>query len=390
MNPALPKNIEKLHESRKGGVKVIITYASAGAGHFKAAEAIYDCFKKQHKEIDVEIVDILKKTNVLFRLSYTLGYSFLINHAVFLWRLAFLATYVGFLRRFTRPIALVINRLNAKSLSWFLEQESPDFVISTHFLPSEISARLKKTGKINSKIISVVTDFGIHPFWISRGTDIYIVASDYTKEQLIKEGIEEDGIKVLGIPVHSKFLGQFEKASLCKKLGIVPDRFTVLLVIGSFGIGPIEEIVGLLHREAQVLVICAKNRNLFKKLKNKKYPNLTVLGFVENVQELMAVSDVIITKPGGMTVSELLAMELVPIFISAIPGQETANAEVMKNYGIGITADNPGDVRDAVIGLRNNPDKLEVMREKIRMIKRPFAAEEICNVVCSNSIGAGS
>ena len=390
MNPALPKNIEKLHESRKGGVKVIITYASAGAGHFRAAEAICDYLKNQDKGIDLKLVDILQKTNVLFKASYTFGYPFLINHAVFLWRLVFWVTGLKLLRRFTRASVSLIDRFNTGNFREFLTKENPDFIISTHFLPSAIATNLKRTGKINSRAISVVTDFGIHPFWISEGTDIYIVASSYTKQLLMLEGVEEERIKVLGIPIHPKFSRQYDRGQLSKKMGIEQNRFTVLVVTGSFGIGPVEGIVDLLHKDVQILVVCARNRRLFKRLKNKNYPSVRIFGFIENIQELMAVSDMIITKPGGMSISELLVMELVPIFISAIPGQETQNVEAMKRYGIGTIAKKPADIRSSVLNYRNNLDKLKGIKEKIKGIKKPFASQGLYNVICQGSVRAGS
>lgn len=371
-------------------MRIIIAYASAGAGHFKAAEAIYDYFRRQHKDIDVKIVDALEKAGVLFRSSYTFGYSFLINHAVFLWRWAFLATHLRFLRRFTKPVASLVERLNTKAFGIFLEKENPDFIIATHFLPPAIAAYLKKKGKIKSRLITVITDFGIHAFWISAGTDTYVVASDYTKELLMSEGIGERNIKVLGIPVHSKFLRRYEREALCRELAIEKNKFTILILTGSFGIGPVEETVDLLYREVQILVVCAKNKGLFKRLRDKNYPNVAVFGFVENIQELMAVSDLIITKPGGLSISELLAMELVPVFISAIPGQETENIEAMKRYGIGISAGNAAEIREIVLDYFLHPDKLGLAKEKVRAIKKPFATSELYDVICQSSAGAGS
>ena len=370
-------------------MKIIITYASAGAGHFKAAEAIYYYFKEQHKEIEVEIIDVVQKTNALFRLVYTFGYSLLINHALFLWRLAFLLTYARLLRKGTRVAASFIHRLNSKALSRFLKQENPDFIISTHFFPSEIAAHLKKNRKIRSRVISVITDFGVHPFWVSEGTDSYVVASEYTKKILMLEGIDETRIRLLGIPIDPKFLHRRQRGDLCKKISIEQGRFTVLIVSGSFGIGPVEEIVDLLYKEVQILVVCARNKNLFARLKNKNYPQVLVYGFVENMQDLMAASDVIITKPGGMSISELLVMELVPIFISAIPGQETENIKAMEEYGIGVTARNAGEIRSIVLDYLGNPDKLNSIREKIKEIKRPYAVQELGNAVCADSIRAG-
>jgi len=365
----------------------MVVYASAGAGHFKAAEAIYKCLKDRHKDVDARLIDILDNTSFFFRLSYTTGYSFLINHAVFLWKVAFYATEVSFLRRLTRAIARFLNRLNTKKFINLLCREKPDLIISTHFLTSEISAYLKNNKKINSKLTTVITDFGVHPFWISRGTDFYIVASDFTKKIMTDYGIEESKVKALGIPIDKKFLKEYDRGALCDKLGIDKNKFTALIVTGSFGMGPIEEIVELLHGEVQLLVVCANNKRLYKKLKEKNYPDCSVFGFVDNVQELMSAADIIITKPGGLTSSEVLAIGIVPIFISAIPGQETENVKALEKYGVGLSVKNIRDIKKIVLDYKNNPEKFRKNKENINAIKKPHATEEICNVVCQGSTG---
>ena len=310
-------------------MKIIIAYATAGTGHLRAAEAIYNYFKENCPHQDLKIIDALQKTNFIFRKFYSYGYLFLVNHALWLWRFAFWLTSIKCLRPTTNFLISVINRLNAKNFSNFLIQEKPDFIISTHFFPSEIATRLKKFNKLNSKLVTVITDFGIHPLWISAGTDMYIVASRFSKEQLILAGVQENSIKDFGIPIDTKFSKQYEKNILCKKFNIEPNKLTILITTGSFGIGQIEEIVDSLYKEVQILVVSAHNKILYARLKKRNYSSVRVFGFIDNMQELMAVSDMIITKPGGLTIAESLAMGLLPIFITAIPGQETENAKIL-------------------------------------------------------------
>lgn len=366
-------------------MKIIIVYASAGTGHFKAAEAIYNFFKQKDKNLELKLIDALQYSNFFFSNIYSYGYSFLVRFAPCLWSLAFYITYARPLRRITKIVSFIIDRFNVKRFTQILIRESPDFIISTHFLPSEVCAELKRNQKINSKLITVITDFGVHPFWIDKRVDIYVVASDFTQEKLALEGIKREQIKALGIPIDFKFLRQHKKDDICEKIGIAPDKFTVLVVTGSFGIGPIEEIVNLLYKDAQILVVCAKNKRLFTRLKNKNYPQVKAFGFIDNIQELMAVSDIIITKPGGLTISEILAMELVPIFISAIPGQEVENVKVLERYGVGLKVNKLKEIKDMVLDYRDNPDKLSRMRENIKKIKKPFAAEELYNAICQSS-----
>ena len=369
-------------------MKIIIAYASAGTGHRRAAQALYNYFKENCSTRDLKIIDALQKTNFIFRNLYSCGYLFLVNHALWLWHFGFWLTSIKAFRPITGILISIINRLNTKDFSEFLIQEEPDFIISTHFFPLEIATYLKRIQKLKSKLVSVITDFGIHPFWILGGTDMYIVASDSSKEQLILEGVRENKIKDFGIPIDSKFLKQYERDILCKKFALEPNKFTILISTGSSGIGKIEEIVDSLYKEVQILVVSAHNKILYESLKKKNYPKVRVFGFIDNMQELMAVSDIIITKPGGLTISESLAMGLLPIFITAIPGQETENAKILAKKSIGLNLKDVASLKDTVLDFRNHPEKLESMKEKIRELKRPFALKELCNVICQGSFRA--
>jgi processive 1,2-diacylglycerol beta-glucosyltransferase len=159
---------------------------------------------------------------------------------------------------------------------------------------------------------------------------------------------------------------------------------------GSFGIGPMEKIVEALHKDVQLLVVCAKNDKLAMKLSQRNFPGVKVFGFVDNADELMAVSDLIITKPGGLSTSEILVMELAPIFICAIPGQEMGNVRALASSGIGIELGNVDRIKKAVLEYKEHPEKLFTIKERIRGVRKPDAAEEICNVVCQGSGGLSS
>jgi len=258
-------------------VKVLIIHASAGAGHRRAAEAIYNYLKENSPDLDLVLLDALDKTNALFRFDYTKGYSFLINYATRLWHWAFLATDSKFLRPISRTLARVINCINSQRLIYYFICQNPDVIVSTHFLPSELAADLKRRHKISSKLITVITDYGVHPFWISAGTDLYVVASDFTRDRLVMEGVEVEKIRVLGLPFDPKFLRHFDRKIVCQKIGIDPKQFTVLLMTGSFGLGPLEEIVEALHKDCQVLVVCAGNKKIYARLLKRNLENVRFL-----------------------------------------------------------------------------------------------------------------
>lgn len=362
-------------------MKIIIVYASTGAGHRKAAEAVYHSLKQKPQFPDIKLIDVLDKTNPIFKNIYVYGYLFLINYVKWLWSIFFKITSARPLRGINNAYAYSIAWLNSAEFREFLIQEQPDTVISTHFLPSQIVSCLKRKNRLKSKLITVITDFAVHPFWITDGTDIYVAASSFTKDILLSKGIAQECIKEFGIPVDLKFTKQYEKTQLYEKLGLKPDEFTVLITTGSFGVGPVEKIVDLLHKHTRIMVVCANNKWLYKTLKYRNYPDVKLFGFVDNMHELMAVSDIVIAKPGGLTISEILCMERVPIFIWPIPGQETGNLKAMESYGIKNYARRIEDIRALVLDYKLHPDKLDKIREIIKQIKEPSAVEDLYNVI---------
>lgn len=362
-------------------MKVLITYASAGAGHRRAAEAVYDYLKSNRKDLELELVDILPQAVWFFRFCYNFGYPFLVHYATWLWDFFFWLTEFSLTRRLSRKTSFLVNYFSCRKFVRYLKKENFDFVISTHFLNSELAANLKLKNKIRSKLITIITDFGVHPFWVCEGTFLYIAASGLTKNRLLRMGVEEQRIKEFGIPIASGFLKIRDRAQLAEKLGIEAGKFTVLVMTGSFGVGPLEEIAGSLCADAQVLVVCGRNKKLFKRLEKKNLSNVLAFGFINNTEELMAVSDAIVTKPGGLSIAELLNMELFPVFIAAIPGQERENVRILAGYGAGCAPKNIRQIKDVVLELKNNPQRAEELKQKIREIKKPFACQELANVI---------
>jgi len=379
-------------------MKIVIAYTSAGSGHVKAAEAIQSYFSSRDAGHDIQLIDVLEESPFLFRKAYASGYSFLVSHAQWLWKLLFHITAQRKLQPTIDKMRKFQNQANVRNFVRFVLKSRPDVIICTHFLPAAVVSYMKEANQIRSRLVTVITDFGVHPFWLYDSTDLYCVASTHTRKHLIELGAPEDKIKVTGIPIGEKFQKKYDRESLCEKLGLAPD--IVLLMTGSFGIGPLERVVASLNRHAQLLVVCARNKRLFKKLNAKRYAQTRVFGLVENIEELMSVSDMIITKPGGLSIAELLCMELPPVFISAIPGQEHENVKILEEYGIGEsvlarpalkkqlrrrvgrTVVDAFAVKRKVLEYIKHPQKLKDMKEKIRRIKKPYAAEELYREVC--------
>ncbi len=356
-------------------MKILIVHATAGAGHKRAAEALYQGFKEKTGD-QVFIVDVLDCTNPFYKKSYQNVYTFLITKLSWAWGFFFALADLPFLRPVVRVLRRFVNHLNAKPFEQFLKNEQFDFIFSAHFFSNEVAAFMKRQGAIQSKIISVVTDFDVHSMWLAEGIDCYAAASDFTAKKLVSLGIEENKILVSGIPTDKKFTLPYNRDDLQNKFQLKKNLFTILVATGSFGIGPIKEIIAQLQ-EYQVLVVCGNNKNLFNELNQIKGVNHKVYGLVNNMDELMTVADAMITKPGGLSISEALIKGLPLIFFSAIPGQETGNVSVLKQCGIGISGRGVEEIIDEVKKLSGQKDYYEQAKQNTRQLAKPSAVSDI-------------
>ncbi len=360
-------------------MKVLVVYATAGAGHRKAAEAIYHGLKMSSLNCDVVLVDSLDYTNPFFRKAYGGVYTFLITWTPALWGFFFALLDIPFLRPAVRALRRVYNYINARPFEAYLQKQHFDYIISTHFLGNEVAAALKRSGKIRPVIIGVVTDFDVHSIWLADGIDCYAVASPWTAEKIISMGVPKEKVAVTGIPTHENFSRKKDVAQLRTKMNMKQDRFTVLIATGSFGIGPIEAILEEI-KDFQVAVICGHNKSLYNRLKSRASDTIKIFGLVNNMDEMMGLSDVMITKPGGLSISEALVSNLPMIFFNAIPGQESNNVKVLASYGVGMSGLSIPQMREKLKHLESSADEFAEVKERIQTLARPDAVKAILSL----------
>ena len=360
-------------------MKILVIYATAGAGHRKAAEAVYEGIKA-HTEHEVVLIDSLDYTNKFYKKFYSQGYTFVVTYAPWLWGFLFELIDLPFILPLVRLAHRLQNFLNAEKLAdYFIEQDF-DYIITTHFFPCEVSSYLKRKGVIRSKVICSVTDYDVHNIWLSKGVDTYLAATDLTARRLKEYGIAEQNIAIVGIPTNEKFSSHNDINALKERLGLLTDEFTVLVATGSFGIGPIEEIVQRVMG-CQILVVCGHNKELYNRLKPKENDIHKIFGLVNNMDELMAVSDVMVSKPGGLSISEALVSQLPLIFFNAIPGQETNNIQMLNAYGVGHNTSDVREIARVVEDLRKDAERLEAEKARIKSLAKPHAVKDIISLL---------
>lgn len=364
--------------------KILIVYATAGIGHKKASMAVKEAYDEMKLPgAEVTLIDALDYTNGFFKWAYLQAYLLMVNKLPTFWGLSYYLTDLPFVDLFVSHIRRLNNWANSKRLVKYISDTKPDVIISTHFFASEVIADLKQKNLIESRLITIVTDYRLHAWWVCEGTDAYIVAGEDTRRDLEGRKVDPAKIKVMGIPIEPIFSKTLDRPRIFKETGLRDDLFTILVIGGGFGVGPIEGIVKVMAqipRELQTVVVCGHNEELARKiqsLKDEYKLNMKVLGFIDDVYEYMDISDILISKPGGITVSESLAKEIPLVVISPILGQETRNSAFLVKNNAAVTVKRLDDLKAALEGLITDPVKLDQMKESIKKIKKPYAAYDV-------------
>ncbi|MCM8781543.1 MAG: hypothetical protein NC828_00580, partial [Candidatus Omnitrophica bacterium] len=262
----------------------------------------------------------------------------------------------------------------------FLCNFNPDVVIATHFLASDVISNLKKVDRLKTKLITCVTDFRMHSFWFAEQTDYFCVGFLETQMDLIRKwGVSPKKINIVGIPIHSKFYEAKNKEDVCNRLHLSKEVFTILITGGGFGVGPIKDLLKVLIRMKdpfQILIVCGHNAKLREEIDKVithtvRLPTIVkTFGFVDYIDELMSISDVCITKAGGLISSEALAKELPLIISSPIPGQEGRNCRLLLLNKAAFRLNRTSQLKKIIKKIYSNDRLRRTLIENIRKIKK--------------------
>jgi processive 1,2-diacylglycerol beta-glucosyltransferase len=369
-------------------MKILIATVTVGAGHFQAAAALEEAWRPSRPRDTVQRLDVLEFTPKLYRKVYLEGYLRLVAHAPELWGLMFDKTDNPVLMRKLTRLRRTLAKFTAPKFSRLVKRFQPDAVLCTHFMPLEILGRLKARAETRGErppfIASVVTDFEAHALWMEAGVDLYCVATEETQARLVARGVAPESVVVTGIPVARKFSRPVNVAEVRKSLGLRDDLPVLLVLSGGFGMGPVSAILGELNkltRPVQIVVVCGRNEGLQRELAvlERRHPT-HVLGFVMNMHELMAASALVLTKPGGLTSSEALAVGRPIYVLNPIPGQEAANSDFLLEHGVAAKVNRLEDLPFRLEKLLGSP-RLVGMARAARKLGRPDAAAEVCRQV---------
>jgi processive 1,2-diacylglycerol beta-glucosyltransferase len=366
-------------------MKILLASVSIGAGHNRAAEAISVAFQQLAPKTELKHIDSLDYLNPAYRKIYSGGYLALVKHFPKILGMIYKRTGKS---TFTSPAArlrISADHFNSRKFTRLLNEYKPDLVVNTHFLAPELVASLTIRKKTNIPQVTCITDFTAHSFWVNPYVDRFYVGAEIVKQELIKQNIPADRIRITGIPILSLFSHKSNRIEAELHFGIEPGRISILILNGSLGIGNVGELVRTIQNirtkvPIQFVIVTGKNTKLKMQLEqasiNSRIP-LHILGFTDEMHLLLDAVDIVVTKAGGMTISECLAKGLPMMIVDPIPGQEEKNAEYVVSNRAAIAVKKLADLPQQLTRLINDTQLRKELQENVVTLAKPNAAIDI-------------
>lgn len=360
--------------------KVLILTISTGQGHNQAASSLAGIFEE--KNYEVVKYDFLENNSRFLNSITVKGYEILASNFPKFYGFCYNLTD----KHYIRPLARTFMTFTRKKLLNTIDELEPDVIIATHAFSTFLMEDLKSKGKVKIPYLLIVTDFKAHECYICKEVDAFITGSSYTKNTLIKKGINPDIIYPLGIPINQKF---YTEKTGCESLKD-KEYFNLLLMSGSLGLNQIFTVLKELVKNTnklRITVVCGKNSRLRKSLleytEKNSFPDkkIHILGFTKDISYLMDYSDVIISKPGGLTVTEAVVKNIPLIIPFVIPGQEKENLDFLKEGGYSLSVDSMEELNPLIDRLIASPDEIAGLKSRLSELASSYSLDKITDVV---------
>lgn len=367
--------------------KILFISAPVGAGHIKAAQAVRSALGKEYNYIETKMANVFDFFNPYIGKSILKVYLKILQLFPALYGMAYSWGNESYFALLGRKI---ISGYLANHMEKYIIEYNPTAIVCTHATPTGLVAHLIKKNKLNIPVIAVVTDFVVHRLWIYPEIKNYVVANKAMGDFLTLHGIEQNSIRVMGIPVDEKFSQIPDKQQIIKELGLDSQRKTMLVMGGGAGMLPMDEIILCcedIDADLQIIAVAGHNKSIYHKLltlQPKLRHRVLILEYVDNISDLMAISDLIISKPGGMTTAETLCRGLPMLIYRPIPGQEEGNTRYLINCQAAVRADSLKEIQELIRKLFiEEPRMLTTLQENALRLSQPRSAEQIAHYIVS-------
>lgn len=359
-------------------MKVLVLTIAAGNGHNQTARAVADYLDS--RGVEVKVVDSYRYFNTALSKLVENGYLLSSKYTPALFGRLYRVAEVHNSKDNIISLSKFTNSIVARQFAKFISQFNPDVIVCTHVFSATLVTKYKKKGLIDATLIGVLTDFTVHPFWEETNLDYYVCASELLKNQMEKKGIDADKALPFGIPIKEKFSSKIDKKKAREMLDI-DDKYTIFVMTGSMGYGNVlkyVEQIDSLDGDFQIITVCGSNKSLKNSLDELPTNHLHYnYGYVDNVDVIMDASDCIVSKPGGLTMSEALAKKMNIILIDPIPGQEDRNVEFLLNNSLAVKVSDTFPIDEAIYQLMHNDERMKVLPELLDKAGKPNATKDL-------------
>ncbi len=361
-----------------------IFHISEFGGHSKAAQNLKEAILYKNPKVQVRSINGLGHFYPRTEKVIDFFYNKTIRHFPNVWGNAYDKKKVI---NALIPYRTLAHKFAFSKLEKLIKANGPDCCIATQAFPCGLIADYKKYKGLKIPLVAVVTDYHPHSFWVHPYIDRYIVACQEAKDVLLEHGVAQEKIKILGIPISVKFLTAYPKQQVSNELGFANDLPSILIMGGGLGLGPFKTIareLDALKADFQMIVVCGRNKNLHEWFLNnrKKFKKpIFSFGYTNHIHKIMDFCDIIITKAGGITISEALAKGLCIIVTNPIPGQEERNVRYLLKQEAIIKAEDASFSSSIVKELLDDPKKIYSLREKAKGISFIDSSLRITDVI---------
>ena len=366
--------------------RIVLMYISEVSGHRSATLAIEKAIMAFEPQSEILNINAFNYTNPISEKVINRIYMEVIKYTPKLWDYLYDNPKVV---KSLEKIKSNIHKSNSPKLKKLFDKFNPDLVVCTQAYPCGMVADYKKTYNVDLPLVAVLTDYIPHAYWVYDKVNYYITPCEDVSLRLEKKGVEKCKIKSLGIPFDHKFNQKLNSEEIYQKLKLYPHKPVVLIMGGGQGLGPIKTIVKSLEKskyDISELIVTGTNKKLYRSLKRKvrRYKkDIHIFGFVQNIHELMHISKVIISKPGGVTTAEALSMKLPMVIVKPIPGQEINNTNFLTYKGAAIKVDEPKEVYQVIDELLKDKKRLGELKQAAGSIAKPNASMDIAKLILS-------
>lgn len=354
--------------------KILILTGSFGNGHISVTNALVNQFNKMHlPNVTVIEHDLFQEAHPIIN---SIAKKYYINSYKY-----FRRSYKYFY--YARPDktdACFYKYYGLNRLVNLIIKEKPDLILLT--FPTPVVSILKRDFNIKTPVCTVITDYKLHKNWLVPDSEKYYVATEQLKSEIHSFGVPLENINVTGIPIHEKFSEQVDRTAWLAQHGLDPNKKTLLMVAGAFGVmdGFKEILASLIQRsQHQFVVVCGKNQALIDELKaNFSNKNVLVMGYTQDMAQWMASCDLMLTKPGGITITESLCKHIPLVFFNPSPGQEGENAVYFSNKGYARITHSYAETIHVTLDLLNHTRELNRLTQNMKSDYIPNSAHNIC------------